>query len=362
MTTANSESTVPLPLGRRGPLLGALVISVLAVGAARGQSRSPERILTEDFALVRSGQVWINRREVRLLARLEALPNLRARITDAEADLAQIVDGNEAAHRRYAALQQIIKRLERGRSGVPNGSQRKTMERELKRQRDTAALLKERAIEPARMGGEPSVRAKLVTLSNDRNALLLCVLWIRAAAVELDEEYDPLRNDPRVARALERLNGNQQVGPLRDYGERLAQLAPYEKLVFTSELPLYRLGDRLRVSLILGDQTPATFTWQESHESTVITASVAEAAGITAPDSAARVPVPLAGNRRVWARKVVVPYLRLGRHVVKDLPALLLPPEGEDLGSQIGPVALPGFEAVAEPARLRLVVRTAGDG
>jgi hypothetical protein len=179
--------------------------------------------------------------------------------------------------------------------------------------------------------------------------------------VGLDEEYEPLKQEPRLIRALRQIDGSHRIGPLRDYEDRLVQLAPYERLVFTSELPLYRLGDRLRVSLILGDQTPATFTWQESHEPTVITASLAEAAGIAAAESASRVPVPAGGDRRVWTREVVIPYLRLGRHVVKDVPALLLPPEAEDLGSQIGSVALPGYQAVAEPARLRLLVRAAGD-
>ena len=59
--------------------------------------------------------------------------------------------------------------------------------------------------------------------------------------------------------------------------------------------------------------------------------------GIEVTPESPRVRVTVGRGRSVLARQVTIPYLRLGRHVVRDVPALLLPPEHEDAGSQIGP-------------------------
>jgi hypothetical protein len=326
---------------------------------ADAQSRSPNDVLSKDFALVRSGRVWITVTEQRLLDRLAALPKLRARVVDAEVTLSQIAEANAAFWRQSRAVQLTIEQLERSRRSAANGARRKEIDEELRRQRKLARRLQGQAVEPAELGGVPSVRERLIAVSNHRNALLLSLLWIRATVAELAEQYRILAADPRVANALRDLNGDDQLGPLRDYDQRLEQLGEYDKLVFTSHLPLYRTGDLSRVSLIISDQAPATFTWRDSHEPTILTASSAEAAGVSVPPTAPQLRLPVAGGRKVDVRRITIPYLRFGRYVVRDVPALLLPPEGEDLGSQVGPVALFGYQVVAEPERLRLTIKPA---
>ena len=104
------------------------------------------------------------------------------------------------------------------------------------------------------------------------------------------------------------------------------------------------------------EETPATFTWRTSDEPTIITASLAESAGIETPDDAPRVELRIGRRRRLTARQVKIPYVRFGKYLVRDVPAYVLPPEGEDLGSQIGQFALKGYRVSAEPGRLRLVI------
>lgn len=327
-------------------------------GAAYAQPHSSSNLLTRQFRLVRNGRIWITPSEQRLIDRLDALPKLRVRILDAESALSQAVQQNAALWQQVDRVQQTIKQLEQSR-GAATGNQRKKIEEELRRQRKLAERIQQQAIDPAKLGGVPAVRRRLIALSNDRNELLLSLLWIRSAVAGLAEEYELLAANSAVNGALRELGTGNQLGPLRDYDQRLRQLDDYDKLAFVSHLPLYRSGDRLRVSLIVVDQTPATFTWRESHDPTMITAAVAEAAGISVPAAARRSKLTVAGGRQVEVRAVTIPYLRVGRYVIRDVPSLLLPPEGEDLGSQIGPVALPDHKAVARPERLCLTIEPA---
>jgi hypothetical protein len=185
---------------------------------------------------------------------------------------------------------------------------------------------------------------------------LLSLLWIRSAVAQLDEDYRRMGENAAVSRALRELGAGHCLGPLKNYAEKLAGLSDYDELAFNSHVPLYLLGERLRVSLIVGEQTPATFTWRESHEPTIVTTSLAEACGISVASSAARRQMSVARGRQVWVREIEIPYLRLGRFVIRDVAAWLLPPEAEDVGSQLGAAALPGYAVVARPEKFQLQI------
>jgi hypothetical protein len=339
-------------------LFAGTMAASLVGGAADARSQAPTDLLTRQFRLVRNGRVWITPTEQRLIDRLDALPNLRTRILDAESVLSQAAEQNAVYWRQVERVQAIIKQLERTR-GAATGNQRKKIDEELQRQRKLLERIRKPAVEPAHLGGVPAVRKRLIALSNDRNELLLSLLWIRSAVAGLADEYRLLAANSAVADALRELGGGNQLGPLRDYEQKLKQLEEYDKLAFVARLPLYRTGQRLRVSLIVNDQAPATFTWRDSHDPTIVTASLAEAAGIPVPATAPRLRLNLAGGRQLEVRSVAIAYLRIGRYVMRDVPAMLLPPEGEDLGSQIGPVALPGHKAVARPERMCLTIEPA---
>jgi hypothetical protein len=280
------------------------------------------------------------------------------RIVDAESVMSQIVERNAALWRQLEGIRRTIEQLERNR-GAANGRERKQIDGELERRKSLAARLQQQAVDPAMLGGVPAVRTRLIALSNDRNALLLSLLWIRSAIAGLAEEYGRLAANSSVTAALGELGEGNQLGPLRDYEQKLKQLGDYDKLVFVSRLPLYRTAGRLRVSIIVSDQAPATFTWRQSHDPTIVSTSLAEAAGISVPPTAPRSRLDVGRGRRMEVQSITIPYLRFGRHVLRDVPALLLPPEGEDLGSQIGPHALAGYRFTARPERLCLEIEPA---
>jgi hypothetical protein len=352
---ASATRSIDVPIRYRA-LCGAVCLWLLAAGMIRAQPPSPERVLAGEFKLIRSGQVWITRKEERLGERLRALSLLQRRIVAAEKALAETALSNARQWRRWQTAEQLIKKLEQDRRNAGNGAERKAIERNLEVQRELAKRLKPQAVEPHKLAGVPQVRSRIIALANDRNALLLSLLWIRSAVTELDEDYRLLGENAEVARAFQELGAGHRLGPLQNYAEKLGGLAEYDEMVFTSRVPMYLLGERLRVSLIVGEQTPATFTWRESHEPTIVTASLAEAAGIPVSESAAKERLSVARGRQVWVRKIEIPYLRVGRFVIRDVSGWLLPPEAEDVGSQIGPVAFSGYNVVARPERFQLEI------
>jgi len=122
-------------------------------------------------------------------------------------------------------------------------------------------------------------------------------------------------------------------------------------------LPLWVQSGKTRVGAILNERAPVVFTWQTSNEPTVLTASMAESAGVDVTESAEIFEMPFGRTRRLPTRRVTVQRIRLGELVLHDVPAYILPPEGEDLGARIGPDALGEYKATVELERLRLVIQ-----
>ena len=62
------------------------------------------------------------------------------------------------------------------------------------------------------------------------------------------------------------------------------------------------------------------------------------------------------GGRTIEAREVFLPSLRVGSCHAKSVAALVLPPEAEDLGAQITPLALSPWRVKIERERLRMTL------
>lgn len=349
-----------LPLSavsRRRALLG---LSALAAGtalpliswpqslnAAPKGSSTPEERLQKQFGLIRlTGGVWGLPLEAELKEKLTQLPLLRESVVTAERDLDERATGNRRAWLEAApameTLKQAIGRLS------PTDPQRALLTQQL-------STLEGNVSEPSRLCCRGEVRARLVAFSRDRSLLQLALLWIRAQAPRLVEEYARLAKINEVAAALKQLGG-EKLGPLKSYTPEVKRLTDYDKLVFTDWLPVYQQAGQTRFSVLVNDQAPVTFTWsEESHGQLLLPASTLESSGLTLPANAPQQEVNL-GDRRLLAREVLVPSLRLGRHVVKNVSAFVLPPEGEDLGPRLPRSVLTGLRINIELERMRLTV------
>ena len=310
-------------------------------------SPSPEVRLQKKHGLIRlSGGVWGLPIEAALKEKLAQLPQLRESVVTAEKELDERTAANRRAWAEAAPALETLKQA-LGRLS-PTDPQRLALAQQL-------TTLEATVSEPARFSLRGDVRARLVAFSRDRSLLQLALLWIRAQVPRLTEEYARLAKLQDVAAGLKQL-GNEKLGPLKSYAPEVKRLAEYDKLVFTDWLPAYQQAGQTRFSAIVNEQVPVTFTWSEDSDSKLILpASVLEPCGLSLPENSPRQTIKL-GDRTFAVRELGIPTMRLGRHVAKNLAALVLPPEGEDLGARLPRQALTSLRINIELDRLRLTV------
>jgi hypothetical protein len=293
------------------------------------------------------GNVWLTDTERRAREHLAGLDDVKREILDLQKSLNERIHQNQVV---WDTSRQQIATLKAALPATKKDSEKRQIERQIKE-------LETKGIEPNRLAAEPDVRTALIRFTNARHRLALAVIAIRRLVPQMDDEYRQLAQSPDVQRALRALGEQHRLGPVGNgYRLEIRKLDEYERLVFTSWLPLYQESGRLRVGAIVNETTPITVTWQTSHDPTVLTVSMAEAAGIADVSSGEAVPITLAQGRQFIARRVAVPSIRLGSLVLQNVPALILPPDGEDLGAQLGLEALGDHYARVELEKLRLLI------
>jgi hypothetical protein len=326
------------------PLLPLLPLANLLARAGE----SPSEVLDRCGLSLLGTHVWATAAELRLRQKLSELPRLKESIVATERSLDERVEQNRHAWHdgqpARAKLKQAIGKLS------PSDPQRKEIEA-------TLAELTRSASDPARLPARGDVRAQLVSLGHDRSALALSLLWLRGAWQKLQYHYHELTSDPAVQRALAAIGHEQKLGPAKSYEADLKRLGEYERLVFTSWLPIYLQSGRIRFTAIANEETPVTFSWGDaSDQKAILTAGAADAIGLVIPASAPRSTLKFGSGRSHGVREVRLASLRLGKFVVRDTPMFILPPEGEDLGSRIGRAALDELSVKLVPEQWRMTI------
>jgi hypothetical protein len=166
---------------------------------------------------------------------------------------------------------------------------------------------------------------------------------------QLRERYAELAGETDVAESLASLGG--QLGPASGYEAERRRKEQVASVVFGDGVPVYRRSGQDRVSLIVADQTAATFSYTGDRGPTVVPASMLQSAGIEVADDAEQVEL-VADDRVLLARRVRIPRLRVGKIVVEGVDALALPPEAEDLGAKISGEAFGKYRAALDRDRL----------
>jgi hypothetical protein len=115
---------------------------------------------------------------------------------------------------------------------------------------------------------------------------------------------------------------------------------------------VFRESGRYRLSGLVGEATLATFSLVGAGEPTTITSATAHAAGVPTPGTPART-VSLRG-RQVRCAAAELPRITFGAAGAEKLTVLVLPPEAEDLGSQIAADALPGWKLALDERAMRV--------
>ncbi len=213
------------------------------------------------------------------------------------------------------------------------------------------------AVEPRELGAEPQVRLALIELGQRNHQVIIAIHWMQEAVARITTRYEELQGETLVNEALAKLGPNHRLGPLQsDFDEKLQRAREVEKQVLESWVPLYVSSGQQRVSGIVNQRVPGTFTWKSSGSDVWLSRSLARLAGLELNSHAATSNLRIAG-RDLVAIRATLPYLQFGDCTLRDLTVNVLPPEAEDLGSFIGPDAFPNHDVVAAPEKLRLLLK-----
>ncbi len=343
------------PSGHRCRTAGVWVLIVCCARLGPAAAAEPAALAAENFlrnmkgvSNIPGGKVWLCGAERTLRSCLASLGDSRRDLVQEQRFLDQRIQQNsqrwEANRQQIAALKATLS--ETG-SAAP---ERKPIEQQIR-------TLESQAVDPDQLAAQGDVRTHLIQFTNARNALAVRLLTIRRAIPQMESEYRSLEADLAVRAALRTLGEGQRLGPLENYLVQLRRLDEYERLVFTPWLPIYLQSGRIRAGGILNETTPFTFSWDAEGGPTILSESMLEAAGLPLPAGAAEVSLPLGSGRTLTARRMIVPALRLGQVVLRDVPVHVSGPDGEDVGAVIGADLLAGYDVNVERARLQLSIR-----
>jgi hypothetical protein len=294
------------------------------------------------------GRVWMLDDELRLRRELIELPKRRERILTIENDLGERIERNRNL---WQESQPVLTALRKALAKLPTDDPARP-----RLQQQIDALTKA-ATAPAKLGGRAEVRACVVEWIDERNALATALVQIRATIGRLGDLYAQVSQAPGVADAVRRAGDKHRLGPQRSYAADRDKLEEYDRLAFTPFVPVFWQGSQLRLTALIDDRSPVTFTWLDSGGSAILlTSTAAEAAGIAVPADAPREVVSRSGQHRAMAARVEVSRLRLGKCVLERVAVFVLPPEAEDWGCQLSREALSGHSVQLEPEHLRLLI------
>lgn len=343
----------------KGPsvLVVAIVLMLVlpAIAPASSDEVASARQFLTSHGLAPSGNVWITRREARLKRVAESLEALERRHQQAITRAEEALAANEAIRARLAQAEAV----ERASEGKPQATPQIPSATTSNTVPATASLtgkINSQMTDVTGTGEQTPLQQAMIELVNARTAVQLAVLAIYRDAPPVDAEYQTLKKDESIRAALKQINSSARLGPARNYPRDIARAEVIATNAFTTEIPGYLESGQFRVAAMLNDLQSVTFTLQMKDSPLLLAASVAERLGLTARDFAeSPKEVDIAG-RRLSARPVKLASLRIGAGYWKDVPALVLPPEAEDLGSQLSPGVLAGYEVSLQPRRMVAVL------
>lgn len=340
-----------------------LLLLLGSAAVATAQRAEPQQQL-RTLGLTPLGRTWLCEDERLLREHLEEVDRLERPFFVAR-------DRHQTLLAQYEIYQTKIKQIEALReqnktrlkqTSSANLAGRQQLESEGRRLDESLSQVEKSVREELDAGDEHSpLTASAIELTNARNALAVTVLAVHRHHARMRQCYAELQGDPQTGAALAALGPEATLGPIENYSLLLPRrLDRLSEAVFTDTLPFYRRSGQFRISLIVNERAPMTFSYLAAEDGpTMIPASLAQLAGLTTDEAARRKQFEF-GARTVAGREVVIPQLRLGRFVIRDVPAWVLPPEAEDLGARLTPAAFEHYQPDLDPKRLELRLTPAG--
>lgn len=346
-----------------------LVLAVFGLSAAstvRAQS-TPEktahaRQILLDHGLVPSGNnLWLTRQEASLKRLADSLDALERRHQQAIVKADEALASNESIRVRLAAAEAA----ERTKKGLPapNKQEQPPNKPSLNSPPDAnpPQKLDSQMPDVTGLGEQTPLQQAMIDLVNARTSVQLVVLAIRRDAGKIDAGYDPIKSDNAIRTALKQVGTKARLGPARNYARDLAKANSFAESIFQREIPGYFESGQFRVPALLNEVQPVTFSFHPQDGPLLLAASVGQRLSLSDKSFSESPQEVEVSGRRLMARPVKLASLRLGPVVLKDVSALVLPPEAEDLGSHLSASTLSGLRTSLQPRRMTLAIEPRRD-
>lgn len=335
----NSLNDYAAEILRSRKRVGALLMSwglLVFVGLTRSAySATPEETLRA-YGLQRVEKTWVVPAEMELHDRLEDLGKLERRLQDSKRECDTQIAAIEQLRAQLKTAEETKARLATVLKTSPAGQLRTMLERDQKEQTQLAAKLKEGLPPTDTLGGLAPLKGVLAEQCALRTELALGVIDASRLEAGLAKQYAELASNNDVKNALAELN-SQTLGPAKRLTGEQKTLLKYRAAAMAATVPIYREGKRVRVSLILNEELPATLTWHDEHDATLLPYSLAQNLGLTEklPSKQEQLALPKEKlTLQGWF--MTLERIRLGQALAEKTPVFVLAPEHEALGGRLG--------------------------
>lgn len=341
-------------------LAAALALAALPRHARAADDKAALELLGQK-GLVRKGFVWLCPEEVKLIEGLASLKSLEKSYKDSRT---KIDAGLKKDAATKAALAQARAEYEKKKLFLeqnPNlpDQQFNAIAADVNKLANLVNTYLPQVVDLDSPEEIPTFKKLFLEMIDHRNKLLLTVLAIRPHVDQLETYYAKIAEDKEVGEALKTLGPQWKLGPAKNYSRDLKPLESAEALVLTDDTPIFREDRALQLSLILNDATPVILGYTTQAEYSVLSADKAKEMGLKIDDNAPQVNLDTEGGRQLMARKIKIPSLRIGKHVLKDVEVLVLPPDAVLFPTYLGTGAFKDLNYTIVRDEFRFLIRPA---
>jgi hypothetical protein len=340
---------------RRKRVSAFLISGVLLVliGPTLSYAATPEEILRA-HGLQRFERTWLVTGEVELHDRVEELGKLDRRLQDSKRECDAQIAALEQLRAQLKTAEETKSRLATVLKSAPAGQLRTMLERDQKEQTQLAAKLKEGLPPADTLGGLAPLKGLLAEQCALRAEFVLGYMEANRLEAGLANQYAELAENRELKDALAQLT-NQTLGPAKRLTAEQKTLLKYRATAYAAAVPLYREGKRVRVSLILNEELPATLSWHDENEATLLPYSLAQNLGLTEKLPSKQEQLAIAKEKltlRGWF--VTLDRIRVGQSVTEKASVFVLAPEHEALGGRLGYELQQQMLLTLDPERLQV--------
>jgi clan AA aspartic protease (TIGR02281 family) len=206
-------------------------------------------------------------------------------------------------------------------------------------------------------------------LTGQREAFVEAVLALRQQVDKVAAAYKELAADPAVKQAFERLNesgkGKAKVslGPSRGFASNVKLLERVEASILTERIPLRNDTGVYEVDVVFNGKVTKPLCFDTGAALISLPAELAAEIGVNPGPDAPTLIMEIADGSRYNAKKAVIPSVRVGKFVLKDVECVVNPPEKKNVPALLGQSFIRHFEYKIDNVTKTLVlskVETAG--